>query len=447
MEATLNYDAAVIGAGPTGLAAAEDLKAAGKSVVVIEKYLWGGTCPNYGCDPKKLLLAGVEARENALAFQNDGLIADVTLDWPKLMARKAKFTDTMPGRTLGSLDTAQIDHLYGQAEFLDEETLLVHEKTGNVVVRANDYVIAVGQRPADLPIEGGELTTDSEQFLSLPEMPKDVVIIGGGYIAVEFASIAVATGANVHLVVRGDEILKDFESDFADELMEQLSDRGVHVYFNTTVTAVRKTDAGLSAELSFGSTIPAGLVVRAVGRTPNSDLLALDKAGVESNQHGIIVDEYLRTSNPHIYAGGDVANTPVPRLTTTGYFEGRYIAKVLNGHEAAIKYPLIPITVFGTPKIAEVGVAPSAAEMLDYEVRTFDMTEWFSYYRAAESKVASKIVFNQAGEIVGAAMIGNHAEELINYFVDAIERKDTYEAVRERLYSYPSLASDLEYFF
>ncbi|WP_270765261.1 dihydrolipoyl dehydrogenase family protein [Weissella confusa] len=446
MAETLHYDVAIIGAGPAGLAAAEDVKAAGKSVVLIEKYLWGGTCPNYGCDPKKILLAAVEAKEHVDFLRGDGVDGKVDINWEDLMGRKMRFTEAIPDKTVHSLDANGIGHIYGAAHFINEDTVIVHGDE-DVEVQATDWILTVGQRPAELEIPGVEYTINSEQFLSLAEMPEDIVIIGGGYIAVEFASIAAAAGAQVHLVVRGSELLSEFDEAFVDTLFDQLDDRGIRIYFNTEVTEVAKTDDGYSATLSFGSTIPTGVVVRAVGRVGNNDTLQLENAGVEDDIHGINVDEFLRTSNPHIYAAGDVANTSKPRITTVGYYEARYAASVILGHDQPIEYPAVPVVVYGTPKLAAVGVPTQYAEENGYSVRDIDMTNWFTYYRTGEPAARAKVVLDADKKLVGATVLSAHADELINYFTEAINNKDGYQAIRDRLYAYPTPASDLEYFF
>lgn len=446
MAETLHYDVAIIGAGPAGLAAAEDVKAAGKSVVLIEKYLWGGTCPNYGCDPKKILLAAVEAKEHVEFLRGDGVDGKVDINWEDLMGRKMRFTEAIPDKTVHSLDANGIGHIYGAAHFINEDTVIVHGDE-DVEVRATDWILTAGQRPAELEIPGAEYTINSEQFLSLAEMPEDIVIIGGGYIAVEFASIAAAAGAQVHLVVRGSELLSEFDEAFVDTLFDQLDDRGIRIYFNTEVTEVAKTDDGYSATLSFGSTIPAGVVVRAVGRVGNNDTLQLENAGVEDDIHGINVDEFLRTSNPHIYAAGDVANTSKPRITTVGYYEARYAASVILGHDQPIECPAVPVVVYGTPKLAAVGVPTQYAEENGYSVRDIDMTNWFTYYRTGEPAARAKVVLDADKKLVGATVLSAHADELINYFTEAINNKDGYQAIRDRLYAYPTPASDLEYFF
>lgn len=201
---TKQYDVAIIGAGPAGLAAAHQLHDAGKQVVVIEKYLWGGTCPNYGCDPKKILLGAVEAKESTEFLSGSGIDGQVNINWPDLMAHKNQYTKGISTGTEQSLTASDIDHVAGEATFIDEQTAIINQGgQETVTVSATDWIIAVGQRPANLSFPGSELTVDSEEFLSLPELPDEVVIIGGGFVAIEFASIAAAAGAKVSLVEIG----------------------------------------------------------------------------------------------------------------------------------------------------------------------------------------------------------------------------------------------------
>ncbi|WP_439818925.1 dihydrolipoyl dehydrogenase family protein [Weissella paramesenteroides] len=445
---TKQYDVAIIGAGPAGLAAAHQLHDAGKQVVVIEKYLWGGTCPNYGCDPKKILLGAVEAKESTEFLSGSGIDGQVNINWPDLMARKNQYTKGISTGTEQSLTASDIDHIAGEATFIDEQTAIINQNgQGDVTVSATDWIIAVGQRPAKLSFPGSELTIDSEKFLSLPELPDEVVIIGGGFVAIEFASIAAAAGAKVSLIVRGERLLKSFDETMVDSLMDQLDDRGVQMYFGTEVTEITSTDNGLEATLSFGNTLSAGLIVRAAGRVGNHDTLDLDKAHVQFSEKGVLVDQHLRTSNAHIYAVGDVANSPVPKITPLASFESKHATNEILGQSQPITYPAVPVVVYGTPKLAQTGVTTETASQDGYTVHDLDISSWYTSYRTGEPAARVKTVLNHDGQLIGASVLSSHADELINYLTLAINQGLTKETVSKQLYAYPSVASDLSYFF
>ncbi|WP_257975577.1 dihydrolipoyl dehydrogenase family protein [Leuconostoc citreum] len=441
------YDVGIIGSGPAGLAAAQDLKKAGKSVVVIEKYLWGGTCPNYGCDPKKLLLAAVEAKESVTFLADKGVKGHNAIDWSALMAHKTQFTSKVSESTLASLATNEIDHVFGQAQFVNYNTVKIGAT--DTTIKATDWVIAVGQRPAKLTIPGADLAIDSEAFLSLATMPKAIAIIGGGYIAFEFAAIAAGAGAEVHLIVHNQRPLKQFNEELVKRLVNALEKRGVIIHYNMQVSAISQDNHDFVVHSNQNSGIKVGKVISAVGRLSNADTLALNHAGVMYEHSGVRVNQYLRTTNPHIYAVGDVANSGVAKLTPVGAYEGRYVAKVIvNAQQSPINYPAIPVVVYGTPKLAQVGVTLEQAEnQPNLTSHSLDMTNWFSYYRMGEPVVHAKIILDDAGVIVGATVIGTHADELINYLTSAINQKANYQDVTNHIYAYPTIASDLPYFF
>lgn len=444
--ANLVFDVGVIGAGPAGLAAAADLRAAGKSVVVIENYLWGGTCPNYGCDPKKILLAAVEAKEKAQALNGLGVQGELRLDWSQMMARKNQFTNAMPARTQASLTSSDITQISGQAQFIDAKTVTILQQ--NTTVQATDWIISVGQRAAELAIPGGEYAIDYEKFMNLATLPDEIVIIGGGYIAFEFAAIAAGVGAHVTMLVRGERVLSNFDEELARELAAQLTLRGVTILYQTEVKAITKSNAQFELELSTDTTLTTNLVVRAIGRIGNHDRLNLAATGVETQTGGVVVDQHLQTAAPHLYAVGDVAQSPVPKLTTTGYYEGRAVAQQILGHHEPVTYPAIPEIVYATPKLAQVGVTTAQAAT-DQTLRMVDlnMTDWFTYYRVGEKAAHAKVILAENDQIVGATVLSHEADELINSLTDAVNAGADYQAMRNKLYAYPTVASDLEYFF
>jgi glutathione reductase (NADPH) len=442
---TTHFDVGVIGSGPAGLSAAFPLQAAGKSVVIIEEYLWGGTCPNYGCDPKKVLLAAVEAKEAAEFMRHDGLIGHNEIDWPALMAHKMAYTDPVPARKVAGLDDAGVTHKYGHAQFVDDHTV----STGLETITADTWIIATGARPTRLEIPGDEYLQDNEDFLNLPHMPNEVAFIGGGFIAIEFAGIAQAAGAKVHVIVHHDEILREFDQDLTKDLIKQMEDRGITFHWNFETAAVEKLDDGTFDLIAQdGRRVNVEAPFLAAGRTGNVDHINIEAAGVEVADNGVKVGPDMRTTNPNIFAVGDVASSPVPKLTPTGAYEARYVAGLLTGTEPEeISYPAIPTMVYGSPKLGQVGMSAVEAEARGLKVNSVDMTPWLSYWRHKEPVAKAKVVLNEAGVIVGATVLSGSADELLNYFTVAINNKQDKVAIKHNLYSYPSIGSDMGFFY
>jgi glutathione reductase (NADPH) len=440
-----HFDVGVIGSGPAGLSAAFPLQAAGKSVVIIEEYLWGGTCPNYGCDPKKVLLAAVEAKEAAEFMRHDGLLGQNEIDWPSLMAHKMAYTDPVPARKVAGLDDAGVTHKYGHAQFVDEHTV----STGMEEVTADVWIIATGARPTRLEIPGDEFLQDNEDFLNLPEMPKEVAFIGGGFIAIEFAGIAEAAGAKVHVIVKHDVILREFDQDLTHDLIAQMEKNGVTFHWNfDTVEVKQLADGTYDLVAADGRVVNVETPFLAAGRTGNTDHINIEAAGVAVDDSGVVVGPDMRTSNPNIFAVGDVASSPVPKLTPTGAYEARYVAGLLTGSEPEkIKYPAIPTMVYSSPKLGQVGMSAVEAEARGLKINSMDMTPWLSYWRHKEPVAKAKVILDEDGVIVGATVLSAEADELLNYFTVAINNRQDKVAIKHNIYSYPSIGSDMGFFY
>ncbi|MFD1420527.1 dihydrolipoyl dehydrogenase family protein [Lactiplantibacillus songbeiensis] len=442
---TKQVDVIVIGGGPAGTAMASGLKAQGKSVLIVENDLWGGTCPNRGCDPKKILLSAVEARRHAQNLAGHGLTGVPTIDWPALMATKRGYTDQIPSGTLNGLKAQKIDTLHGQAYFRADGELTVDGE----VVNATDYVIATGQRPSILPITGHEYFATSTDFLDLDTMPSRVTFVGGGYVGFELATIARSAGAEVHLIHHNQRPLKAFDPALVKALMQNLTQQGVTFDLDVDLNKIMQQADGLHLTDDHGFDLTTDLVVCSAGRVPNADHLGLENVGVSYNRHGVQVNDHLQTANPHIYAIGDVSDTPVPKLTPLAGYEARYLVGELTQAGAPISYPVVPTEVYAEPKLAQVGMtADQAAKSNQYQVNELDMTHWFTYYRLQTPQALAKVIVDQqSGLVLGASFLSEIADELINYVALLIDKQVTLAELQKLVLAYPTPASDLQYLY
>ena len=434
------YDAIVIGSGVSGLSAAYGLKEAGKTVLVVEEDLWGGTCPNRGCDPKKVLLSAVEARNRVKQLSGKGFNEIPTANWEELQKFKRTFTDPVPESRKKQLAEAEIDHLSGTARFLDDSSIEVNEE----VFHADYFVLATGQRPTILPVEGKEYLKTSADFLSLPVLPKEIIFIGGGYIAFELATIANAAGSKVTIVHHNQRPLKEFEASLVEEAVHQMEASGIQFAFGVETQKI--ISEGTRYRLVGKETeLVADMIFCATGRQPNTESLALEQANVVFDKHGIAVNDYLQTSNPKIFACGDIVSRKTPKLTPVATFEGNYVAKrITDATSAPIKYPIIPTIVYASPKLAEVGVTKSHASSSD-QVVEMDLTSWFTYHRVNEPVAKAELTFDQQNYLIGAAVISEQADELIDDLTLVINQKLTKKELDSYIMGYPTLASDLSY--
>ncbi|MFD1418089.1 dihydrolipoyl dehydrogenase family protein [Companilactobacillus keshanensis] len=438
-----NYDAIVIGGGPAGLAEAYALKAADKNVAVIENYQWGGTCPNRGCDPKKMLLSGVQARDRIEQLQGKGFSEIPWVNWSEIETFKETYTNKIPKGSRDGIVSAGITAIDGEPKFISSDQVEVNDE----VYQANNFVIATGQRPSRLNIAGNENLLTSTDFMNLKSMPKKITFIGAGYIAFELATIASSTGAEVHIVHHNDRPLKEFDKSYVDELVEQLQRRGIQFHFNIDTNAIKKSTNGYTLKANNFS-LDSDLIVGATGRIPNVENLALDKANVKFDNKGIQTNGYLQTTNPKIYAIGDVLDKVAPKLTPVAGFEARYVASVIIGSQShEIAYPATPTLVYGGPELAKVGISAVEARKNpdDYQIVDQDLTKWFTYYRTGEHVAKAKVIFDKDRQIVGATILSNEADEVINYLTIAINKKMKYDEIENTIFGYPTPASDLEY--
>ncbi|GAX07454.1 glutathione reductase [Secundilactobacillus silagincola] len=441
-----DYDTIVIGGGPGGMAVAYGLNKSQK-VLVIEGNLWGGTCPNFGCDPKKMLYGVVEARRQVIRYQGSGLSAELKVDWAKMMAFKRGYTEKIPTGTEAGLKNAHIDHLHGVAEFIDGHTLRV----GDQKVSGAHIVIATGATPTIPDIPGKEAFKTSTDFLNLSNLPKKIGFVGAGYVAIELANIAVEAGAEVHIFQHNDRLLRNFPQKYTEQLKAILTDKGIHFHMNTNVTALNADDKQVEVITNNGGSITLNAIFAAAGRRPNLDQLNLPGIGVAVEPQGVKVDDHLRTSVPSIYAIGDAIAKSVPKLTPVSGIEGRYVVSVIAGEtEEPIHYPAIPHIVFAGPELAQVGVTLDEAEKHSeqYAISNQSVGSWYTYNRLQDKTArVTTITDKSSGKLVGAVVLAVNAEELINDFSEIITHKTSAKQATDWTPIYPSVTSDLGYFY
>src|SRR5229473_2616207 len=447
MTTSAGVDLLVVGTGSAAGAVAYKCRSAGWTVTVIDSRPFGGTCQLRGCDPKKVLVGGAELVDWNRRMQSNGVPAPgLTIEWPDLMRFKRTFTDPVPEQNEHSFADAGIGMLHGRARFLDQTTLQVDDQT----ITGRHVVIAGGARRATLNLPGEEHLTTSTQFLELERLPREIVFVGGGYIAFEFAHIAARAGAQVQIVHRGARPLERFDPDLVDRLVQATRELGVDVHLNTHVERIEQRGDRVVVQASTGHdsrTFEADMAVHGAGRVPEIDDLDLEKAGVTWDKRGVSVTEYLQsTSNPAIYAAGDaVASGGFPLTPVAGMQGGIVASNLLEGNRQTPNYAGIPSVVFTTPPLARVGMTEEAARAqgLRFTTHHEDTSGWYSSRRVAFSHTGYKVLVEEGTErILGAHLLGLHAEEVINLFALAIRAGLRASDLRSMVYAYPTSASD-----
>jgi len=450
MSTTARVDLVVVGTGSAAGSVAYTCRSAGWTVTVIDSRPFGGTCQLRGCDPKKVLVGGAELVDWDRRMQGNGVPASgLTIDWPDLMRFKRTFTDAVPEQNERSFASAGIGMLHGRARFVDRTTLRVDDQT----ITGRYVVIAGGARRATLNIPGEEHLITSTQFLELDRLPGQIVFVGGGYIAFEFAHIAARAGAQVQIVHRGARPLQRFDPDLVERLVQATRELGIEVHLNTRADRIEKAADRVLVHTSTGPatrTFAADIAVHSAGRVPEIDDLDLEAAGVAWDKSGVSVNEYLQSiTNPAVYAAGDaVASGGLP-LTPVAGMQGAIVASnLLKGNHRTPDYRGIPSVVFTIPPLAGVGLQEAVArgQGLRFRARHEDTSAWYTARRVALRHSAYKVLVEEdTDRILGAHLLGVHAEEVINLFALAIRTGLKASDLKHMVYSYPTSSSDVVY--
>ncbi len=408
-----DYDLITIGAGSGGVRASRLAGGYGAKVAVCEEDRVGGTCVLRGCIPKKLLIYGAHYADYMEDAVNYGwTIEGASHDWTKLIANKNTELDRLNGIYLRILRDNNVDLKEGRGVLVDDHTVEIAGER----LTAENILIAVGGRPTMPDIPGIEQVITSNEALELPKLPKRVVIVGGGYIAVEFAGIFSSLGVEVTEIIRADNILRGFDIDMRTSLFEEMEKRGIKILAETVVESIKKQGDTFSLRLGNDEILETDCVMYATGRRANTEGLGLEAAGVELYDNGsIIVDELNRTSQSHIYAVGDV--TDRIQLTPVAIQEGHALADMLfNQDTRTTDYTNVPSAVFSTPPIATVGLTEEQARAEFGEVDIYDSNFKPLVHTLTgrdERSVMKLIVEPKSDKVIGCHMMGIDAPEII----------------------------------
>lgn len=416
-----DYDLFVVGAGSGGVRASRVAARYGARVAVAEEARLGGTCVNLGCVPKKLLVYASHFRdefEDAVGFGWSETAPG--FNWSTLIANKDREIERLNKIYRGLLEGAGVTILDGRARLIDRNTV----ELGGRRITAEKILIATGSRPHLPSLPGIEHAITSNEAFHLPSLPKRVLIVGGGYIAVEFAGIFAGLGCQVSQLYRGSLFLRGFDRDLRIELAEAMRRRDIDLRFDSDVARIDRNEAGdVAVTLVSGEQITTDLVMYAAGRTPNTAQLGLDAVGVEQDQDGaIVVDEYSQTSVPNIWAVGDVTNRL--NLTPVAIAEGQaFVETVFNENPQKPDYDNVPTAVFSQPSLATVGLTEEAAREKYTAVDVYKAHFRPMKYTLSgrnERTLMKLCVERATGKVLGAHMLGPDSAEIIQGIAIAI---------------------------
>ncbi|MFN3536852.1 MAG: glutathione-disulfide reductase [Brevundimonas sp.] len=415
MPETYDYDLFVIGAGSGGVRAARLTALGGKRVGIAEEYRYGGTCVVRGCVPKKFMVYASEFSHIFETARGYGwTVENPTFDWPTFLEAKDVEIARLSGIYAANLGKAGVDTFHARAVLKDAHTIDMGDKG---TVTAEKILIATGGRPwvpEDLP--GVEHVITSEEAFHLPELPKSIMIAGGGYIAVEFAGIFAGLGVETTLVYRGPNILRGFDDDVRAHMAGEIEKRGIKVVLGCQHESIEKTDAGLVSHLGNGMTLETEQIMFATGRIPHVKGLGLDKAGVELTEHGAIkVDGHSKTTADNIWAIGDVTDrmnlTPVAIREAVAFHE-----TVFKDNPQAFDYEAVPTAVFSQPPVGVVGLTESEARKACGQVDVY-LTRFrpmkTAFYGDDERTLMKLVVEASTDRVVGCHIVGPDAPEMI----------------------------------
>ncbi|MPQ26088.1 dihydrolipoyl dehydrogenase [Bacillus paralicheniformis] len=443
----IETDTLVIGAGPGGYVAAIRAAQLGQKVTIVEKGNLGGVCLNVGCIPSKALINAGHRYENAKHSEEMGITAEnVKVDFTKVQEWKASVVNKLTGGVEGLLKGNKVDIVKGEAYFVDSNSVRVMDENSAQTYTFKNAIIATGSRPIELPnFKYSDRVLNSTGALALKEIPKKLVVIGGGYIGTELGTAYANFGTEVVILEGGEEILPGFEKQMSSLVKRNLKKKGnVEIHTNAMAKGVEEKADGVTVTFEVKGeeqTIDADYVLVTVGRVANTDELGLEQVGVEMTDRGIIkTDKQCRTNIPNFYAIGDIIAGPP--LAHKASYEGKIAAEAIAGEAAEIDYLGIPAVVFSEPELASVGYTEAQAkeEGLEVTAAKFPFAANGRALSLNETDGFLKLVTRKEdGLVIGAQIAGASASDMISELSLAIEAGMTAEDIAMTIHAHPTL--------
>jgi len=443
MSTGINYDLLVIGAGSGGVRAARIASGLGAKVAIVEEHRIGGTCVVRGCVPKKLLVYGAHFAEDLEDARRFGWqLAGASFDWPTLRDNVLAEVTRLSGLYRQTLETHKVDIFEGHAAITGPNSAQI----GGHKVNAKFILIATGARPQLAQVPGIEHAITSNEVFHLDKLPERILIAGGGYIANEFAGIFNELGSKVTVVNRGDQILRSYDAQIRDRLLQISMSKGIQFLFNSPLKSIERRANGVLDVRLGDTTVECDAMLCAVGRVPNTERLGLDIAGVELDANGAVkVDDYSRSTCPSIYAVGDVTNRV--QLTPVAIREGQAFAETVFGNRPTkVDYNCIPSAVFSHPPLAGVGLteAQARSRLGPVKIYTSDFRPMKNVLANRNERALFKLVVDETDDrIVGAHMIGPDAPEILQPLAVAVKARLRKSQLDECVAIHPTMAEEL----
>ena len=439
------YDLIVIGAGSGGVRAARIASVHGAKVAIVENNKYGGTCVNVGCVPKKLYYYISQFNKDIKNYESYGWkIKNTSLNWSSFVRKKDNEITRLNSIYENILSNNKIKIVNGTAKFKDPNTI----KVGNKIYRSKKFIIATGSIPRKVKIiSGNEYLNDSDKIFELKKLPKKMIVEGGGYIAIEFANIFSNLGVQVDLVYRGKKILKNFDDEIVNFLMDKIKKQKIRIHFESKILSIKKNKNILEVTLNNNKKLNTNYVLSALGRVPNIEKLELHNTNIHLNQNGSIkVNRHFQTNEKNIYAIGDVID--YVNLTPVAIRQGHFLADKLFNNKQTIDYDFanIPTAVFSSPQIGTVGMTLEMAKKnkIDaYELTTSFKSMKKTFLNKEKDTFYKLVLEKKTKKIIGIHIVSDDAAELIQVLAINVVVGNTLDDFKKTVAVHPTSSEEI----